>query len=358
MLTPVVLAALVVTSLRPIREIPVVPQTDVPLISYARDAEYEYLGMPDGLYRSPRVATMPLERIAFAGETVNAVAVDGETLYVSRGLPHFALWPEHTLLRSDDHGVTFQPADEGLRACNAPSECGFLIPRQLSFAPERLFAGAGGNVLVSGDGGATFKVLVGVTDEGKPAPQTCSTTFERIGERMLTGGECPLDFGYLAVGTLDFDLLGWSSEPERLTSPDMENRNVQFIRDFGDGVVFAGIEGALMKSTDNGTTFRYVLHYDISDTEKYPYIGQMASNGAVLIAGGFDKANQRGWLAYSTDEGESWTDISHLVADSEIVSLLAKDADGRLFVFTYGDGRLRISEVVTGTVPKKRSVRH
>ena len=354
---PLVLAALVVTSLRPIRELPVAAETDTPLVAYARDAEYEYLGTPDGLYRSPRIATMPLERIAFAGESINALTVDGDALYVSRGLPHFSLWPEHTLLRSRDHGVTFEPVDEGLRACNAPSDCGFLIPRQISFAPGRMFVSAGGNLLVSADGGATFNVLSGVTDQGKPAPQTCPITYERIGDRVLTGGECPLDFGYLARGTLRPDLLGWTQEPERLTSPDMENRNVQFIRDTGPAV-FAGIEGALMKSTDAGTTFRYVLHYDISDTEKYPYLTQLVSSLSLLLIGGFDKANLRGYLAYSQNEGESWIDISSLVADTQFVSLLTRDADGRLLVVTYADGRLRISEIIASVVPKQRSVRH
>jgi hypothetical protein len=79
-----------------------------------------------------------------------------------------------------------------------------------------------------------------------------------------------------------------------------------------------------------------------------------------MIAGGFDKANQRGWLASSTDDGETWSDIAFLVADTEIVSLLARDVEGRLLVFTYGNGRLRISELVTtSAVPtKRRSARH
>ncbi|HJQ36063.1 MAG TPA: hypothetical protein VKB93_02885 [Thermoanaerobaculia bacterium] len=349
-----------VLSLRPVGEVPMAAQTDTPLVSYSRDEEFEYLGTPDGLYRSPNIATTPLERIAFAGESINAVAFDGEALYISRGLSHFALWPEHTLLRSVDHGVTFEAVGEGLRSCIDPTECGYLIPRQITFAPERLFVNAGGNVLVSADDGATYRVLIGVTVEGKPAPQLCPITYERLGERMLLGGECPLDVGYLSAGTLDLDLLDWSEEPVRLTEPPMENRNVQFIRDLGDNIVFAGIEGALLKSTDGGSTFRYVLHYDISDTETYPYIGQLASSNGLLIAGGFDKADQRGWLASSSDDGETWSDISFLVADSEIVSLLARDVEGRLLVVTYGDGRLRLSELVTTSVvpTKRRSARH
>jgi hypothetical protein len=110
-------AASRIDSLLPLRELPIAAQTDTPQASYARDERYEYLGTPDGLYRAERIASGPLERIAFAGDTINAIAVDGGALYVSRGLPHFSLWPEHTLLRSRDHGVTFEPVGAGLRSC-------------------------------------------------------------------------------------------------------------------------------------------------------------------------------------------------------------------------------------------------
>lgn len=354
-------AAFRIHSLLPLRELSLPSQTDIPSASYARDEQYEYLGTPQGLYRADRLASGSLERIAFAGETINTVAVDGDALYVSRGVPHFALWPEHTLLRSRDHGVTFEPVGEGLPSCIVPSECGYLIPRQLAFAPGRLFTSAGGNILVSGDDGATWVRLYGVSSDGNPQPQLCPTTFERIGERMILGGECPLDFGYLAPGTLRPDLLGWAAEPVRLATPDMENRNVQFIRSAGNDVVFAGIEGALMKSTDGGATFRFVIHYDISDSASYPYIGQFVASlrhAGLLAIAGFDKATQRGYLAYSPDAGESWTNLSSLVADAEIVSLLAEDADGRLLAVTYGEGRLLLAELVIESFEKRRSARH
>lgn len=358
-------AASRIASLRLIRELAISAQTDTPQASYARDDRYEYLGTPDGLYRAERIASAPLERRAFAGETINAIAADGGALFVSRGLPHFSIWPEPTLLRSRDHGVTFEPAGAGLRSCVIAAECGYLIPKQLAFAPGRLFVSAGGNVLVSGDDGTTWARLFGVGSGADPEPQLCPVTFERIGERMILGGECPLDIGYLASGTLRPDLLGWAAEPVRLVAPDvapdMENRNVQFIRGIGNDVVYAGIEGALLKSTDGGATFRYVIHYDIEDSASYPYIGQFIASSrhaGLLAIAGFDKATMRGYLAYSSDAGESWTNLSPLVADTGIVSLLAEDAEGRLLAVTYAEGRLLLAELVIESFGKRRSARH
>jgi photosystem II stability/assembly factor-like uncharacterized protein len=357
LLAPLLDAATVV-SLRPIRELTIVPAADTPLVAYARDDEFEYLGTADGLYRSTRIANAPLERIAFAAESINAIAIDGDTLYVSRGKPNLALATQPTLLRSRDHGVTFEAAGEGLRSCDTPSTCGYLIPLRIAFAPDRMFVSAAGNVMVSADAGATFTVLVGTTNQGKPAPQLCPVVFERIGDLMLIGGECPLDVGYLARGILQADLLGWDAEPVRFTEPEMENRNVQFIRDEGDGIVYAAIEGAILKSTDNGSSFRYVLHYPSSGGGTYPYLRHFAEKSASMFIGGFDKATSRGYLAYSSDDGESWIDTSNIVSDTDIVSMLAIDADGRLLVATYRGSTLRISEIITSTIGKTRSVRH
>src|SRR6185436_10060373 len=84
-------AASRIASLRPLGVLALPSQTDTPFASYARDEQYEYLGTPQGLYRAERIASATLERIAFAGDAINAVAVDGGALYVSRGVPHFSL---------------------------------------------------------------------------------------------------------------------------------------------------------------------------------------------------------------------------------------------------------------------------
>ena len=281
--------------LKTLQQVPVPPEQDhIRVTPYARDAEFEYLGTPDGLYRAPRLATGPMERIAFAGEIVTALAVSDGVLYAAKGRENYAVWPERTLLRSRDRGTTFEPIDQGLYHCIAGVECGYLVPTQIVPDGDRLFIEAGGNLLVSADEGLSWSHLVGTPNEGKPTPMSCPITFERAGETMLIGGECPLDFGFIRAGRLRPDRLGWSEEPRLVDAPEMENRNVQFIRHLGGGVVYAGIEGAVLKSTDGGATFRYVLHYPLEAEDRYPYIGHLVSARGVMLVGGFDKKNDVG----------------------------------------------------------------
>src|SRR4051812_46067158 len=81
-----------------------------PALSYARDGQYEYLGTADGLWR-----LTPFERIAFAGQRINALAVRDGKLYVGKQPTIEETSSDHTLVVSSDHGATFAPIDEGLR---------------------------------------------------------------------------------------------------------------------------------------------------------------------------------------------------------------------------------------------------
>ena len=355
-----IVAALVIESLQPVRQVPVDAGTEVPAYGYARDAEFEYLATPRGLYRAPRLATAQPELIAFAGETVHAVAVHGGALYVAKGTGNEAgTSPDHTLVKSIDRGATFTNIDAGLLDCSI-LPCAYLVPTRIGFGPDQLFVNAGGNVLVSDDDGASWHQLYGLQANGKPAAQICPVKFERSGTTLFLGGECPLDVGWISRGTLTADLLGWSEEPRAVTAPELENRNVQFIRALGDGVVFAGIEGALLKSTDGGATFRFVIHYDLEAVDRYPYIGHMlvaSRDPRVMLAGGFDKKNDVGYLAYSGDGGETWRDVSSLVG-VPYVSLLTEDADGRVLIGLQERGTFTLSELLfREPMRKRRAVR-
>ena len=357
---PLVLAVLVIKSLQPLQELPIEAGSDVPAYSYARDELFEYLATPDGLYRSSRLATTPPQLIAFAGEPIHAVAVHEGVVYSAKGgVNEAGTSPEHTLVRSTDHGLTFTNIDSGLLDCALPP-CEYLVPTRIAFGPDRIYVNAGGNVLASDDAGASWHQLYGLQHQGKPTAQICPVKFTVSGNRMLLGGECPLDMAWLRRGTLGSDLLTWAEEPRAVTAPEMENRNVQFIRILAEGVVFAGIEGALMKSTDGGATFRYVIHYDLEAPDRYPYIGHMVVSSRdprVMIVGGFDKKNEVGYLAYSGDSGETWQDLSGL-AGTAFVSLLAEDADGRVLVGLQDGARFRLAEVVLGERgAKRRAVR-
>lgn len=350
-------AVLVIKSLQPVQEVPLPDEKDfIRVASYARDASFEYLGTPVGLYRAPRLATGTAERIAFADESVTALATNDGALYAAKGRAHFAVWPERTLLRSRDRGATFEPIDAELYNCIVETECGYLVPQQIRAESDRLFVEAGGNLIVSANDGQTWEQLWGGKWQGRLTPMSCPIVFERIGETMLVGGECPLDWGFIRAGRLRPDLLGWNGDLELVKTPEMENRNVQFIRHIGNGVVYAGIEGALMKSTDGGASFRYVIHYPIDAHDRYPYIGHMVVSSRdprFLVIGGFDKKNLTGYLAYSNDGGETWQDVSGMVGEPYVI-LLAEDADGRMLIALDSGSKMTLAEIVFGAATQKR----
>lgn len=344
----IVVAALVIESLQPVRtlDVPRYPQ-DFGVFTYARDAQHEYLGTPRGLYRSDRIANGTLDRIA--ERPVSAIAANDSALYVSFGLTNQSSDETHTLHRSRDHGATFTPIDEGLRDCSGVPygiPCGYLTSRRIEIAPGRLFAEAGGNLVVSADDGDTWTRLFGFSSDGKPSAQICPVVFTRIGARVLLGGECPLDFGWIGEGRLRSDHLGWTSEPQRLELP-LENRNVHFFHYAGNGIVYASPEGALLKSTDSGATWRFVMHYPLSEAERYPYAYHFLVTPRLMVLGGFDKKNETGYLTYSSDGGETWIDASPLVGKAT-VELLAEDADGRLLVGLYEGEVFTLAEIVVG----------
>jgi hypothetical protein len=346
-------AALVIKTLQPLQQLTIDAGTEVPTYGYARDAQFEYLATPQGLYRAPRLATAKPELIAFGGEAVHAVAVNDGAVYVAKGgVNEASTSPKHTLVRSRDHGATFENIDAGLFDC-ALTTCEYLTVTRIAFGPDQIYVNAGGNLLASEDDGASWRVLYGLTHQGKPTAQVCPVKFERLGEQMLLGGECPLDVGWIQRGTLRPNLVEWAEEPRAVTAPELENRNVQFLRDAGDGVVFAGIEGALLKSTDGGATFRFVIHYDLEAEEKYPYIGHMVIAKGVMIVGGFDKKHLVGYLAYSSDGGETWQDVSHH-AGPALVTLLAVDADGRVVAGLQNGTDFTLAEVVIAESTRKR----
>ncbi len=79
--------------------------------------------------------------------------------------------------------------------------------------------------------------------------------------------------------------------------------------------VYAGVEGGLLKSSDVGQSFRFVIRYGIGNSARsYPYITNILFHSKipnVIVVGGFNKPRSRFFLAYSKDSGESWLDVSN-----------------------------------------------
>lgn len=316
------------------------------------DELYAYVATPNGLYRTAKSinADSSFELIGFQNAVITNLYVHNNTLYVLKLSKETqgTRATDHSFLRSDDRGATFIPMDAALEYCLGVY-CSFLSPTEAIFKDNLIFINAGGapNLLVSNNNGASWIPLLG----GLASNACYDQSFEIINNRALIGGECPLDVAYLRAGTLRPDLLGWASQehrPSNVAAPNLGNRNVHFIKNKPDSTdIYTGVEGGLLKSTDLGQSFRFVIKNTTGNSlGTYPYIQKIlfhSKNPNVIIVGGFDKGPlRRLFLAYSKDNGETWTDISRqtqLLAgepsgttEADAIRFISEDAEGRVLV--------------------------
>lgn len=286
--------------------------------------------------------------VAAAGETplrAPTLRVLGSTMWL------FQPWYDGGLATANDHALcaldtgagTFVARDQGLKVCYGEF-CSTLSMTDLKQNGNILYSNAGGapNLLASNDGGNKWSPVLGQLDSMMCYHQS----FEVIGDRVLVGGECPLDMAYVRAYQLRGDGMGLASEQALpVTLPNLENRNVQFIRRIGTSQrVFIGVEGGLLRSEDGGQSFKFVIEHPLSGGANYPYIGHllaMPDKPDTIVAGGFDKATGKAYLAWSADGGSKWTDISSLLpgyantaghASTAMVTSLGLDPQGRIVV--------------------------
>jgi hypothetical protein len=278
----------------------------------AFDESYAYLATPAGLYRAPTPLgpASQFKLVGFHGLPIIKVYVHQGVLYVLKYGQETKGGPatEHSFLKSVDHGSTYIPIDNGLQEC-LENYCYYLTPTQAQFKDDLIYLNAGGgpNLMFSNNGGASWTSLLGTMQQ-----MTCSSqAFELVATRMLVGGLC-LESAYLRGGTLQPDLMSWTQLPANVSTPSLGARLVQIIKNKpGTPDVYAGIGGGLLKSTDSGQTFRYVIQY--LGGNMFPYVGSIlfpANSPNLIIIGGRDNNRTGPFLAYSRDNGEKWYDIS------------------------------------------------
>ncbi len=248
---------------------------------------------------------------------------------------------EHSLCALEPSGA-FAARDQPLQSCIG-DWCAPLAMNDLKLAGNRLYtnAGAGQNLFVSDNAAANWRVVLGQFDS-----MICThQAFQVVGDRLLVGGECPLDAAYVRAYRLGADGGLASTAPLPVALPPLENRNVQFIEQVANTRrVFAGVEGGLLRSEDGGQSFKFVIAQPVEGNKTYPYIRSflaLAGKPDTIVVGGFDKANALPWLAWSADGGVKWTDISSLLpgyargagdsAFAEVTSL-SQDPQGRVIV--------------------------
>lgn len=248
---------------------------------------------------------------------------------------------EHSLCALASNGG-FAPRDQPLQNCLG-DWCAPLTMKEMKLVGNRLYtnAGAGQNLFVSDDAAASWRVVLGQFDS-----MVCThQAFQVVGDRLLVGGECPLDVAYVRAYRLGANGGLASNTPLPVTLPALENRNVQFIEQVANTQrVFAGVEGGLLRSEDGGQSFKFVIQQPVEGAKAYPYIRAflaLAGKPDTLVVGGFDKANALPYLAWSADGGNKWTDISSLLpgharsaGDSNFaeVSSLSQDPQGQVIV--------------------------
>lgn len=192
------------------------------------------------------------------------------------------------------------------------------------------------------------------------------------GGKILTPIETSVVELWRAV--LTEDGTGWETEPYLVDSADGVSGNELLTdRDFltvaankATDTFLIGLEGGILRSDDHGETFDFVLRYPRfygtwagngdseeigigvgpEDTASVPYIHTFlfpSQNPNYILAGGKDygaddfSSNTPVWLGWSSDNGETWKNITHLVAqyggteDGDIV-FLSEDPNGRILV--------------------------
>lgn len=334
----------------------------------ARTVTHTWVATPGGLYRLPLdLEQEEAELFAFPGRGVTRLYVHEGDLYVLKET-RAADGPsdDHGLLRLSSDGASLVPLDQPLEWCYGDL-CQYPAGSEARFVGERIYYAAGGNLLVSPDSGTSWKALVGFLE-----PAACyDLSFEISGSSLLFGGECPLDIAWIRrarLGPAGDELVG---DPVEAVTPYLENRNIQFIRQMpGSSIVFAGIEGAILRSMDGGASYEFVhRHVNGGANEgKYPYVGSLLAPSrteGVLLAGGFDKAKalEAAWLAISFDGGASWLDRSVALRQpdgfsADVLSFLEEDAGGRILagLVDLETTRLRIVELSVEPA-RRRAVR-
>ncbi len=307
---------------------------DIGLATIAFDGDRVYVSSPDGIvWAADSLASDFNPIFQTPNNGIANIYVYNHVLYVLTA-PATAESEGHAMFQSKDKGSSFTTIDDGLQTC-VGSVCSYIVASQLFAEADLLYANAGGgpNLQVSRDEGRTWLPLSGVL-EG----QICYSSPFAIADRtVLQGGECPLDSAFLSRGVLSLSMLFFESNLTPAQTPDITNRKIYGIAvKPGVPVALAGAEGALLRSVDNGRSWKMVIEAQ-DGSGFYPYVQHIlfsSRQSGVVLAGGFDKGAEQNkpFLAWSLRDGAQWTDASSLLGIDEEGSLsdLKEDTYGRL----------------------------
>ncbi|QYF93432.1 glycoside hydrolase [Massilia sp. PAMC28688] len=246
---------------------------------------------------------------------------------------------ERSLCKLERPYEWFAPRDEALRMCR-DTTCTRLWMTQLALAGGALLSNAGGgiNVLASADDGRSWRALL-----GELAQHGCShASFTVSGRRLLVGGACAQDASYLKAYRLGGDGSLASSQALPVALPPLGQHRLKLLQRAGSpGTVFAGVAGGLLRSTDHGENFHFVILHP-PQSAAFPTISSVLAlrkRPQVLVAAGADHVSGKPYLAVSRDGGARWTDLSNILPGHDgagpggaAVTSLAQDPAGRVLL--------------------------
>lgn len=263
-----------------------------------------------------------------------AVAALAGNVYLHQRTKSF---DEQALCRLERASGAMVPHDATLRICREKScEQLWMTALQLHQGALLSNAGGGGNVLALERNATRWRARTGAFSTSSCAHGPLAVS----GTRLLAGAPCP-------VGTLQaWQLPHASALP--VAAPPLEGRTIHAIVPAA-GAVFVGVTGGLLKSTDGGATFRFVIRHAAGSAAmpQIRHVLALRTRGVVVVAG-IDEALRKPYLAVSRDGGERWTDLSSILPGYEGsgagVTSLAQDRHGRLLATLnlrpQGQGRL------------------
>jgi photosystem II stability/assembly factor-like uncharacterized protein len=239
---------------------------------------------------------------------------------------------------SDDHGASW-------RQVPCPVSVTLTAVR---FADARhgVIVGHGGTALTTSDGGASWAVRLDGRRLAQRVLETARVDGDAVrlkdAERLVADGpDKPLldvlmfdTRRILAVGAYGIALYSddggerWSSWSARLENP--KALHLYAVRRAGDSLLVAGEQGLLLRSDDNGASFRRLS----APYKGSFFTGEMLSPSELLVAG------LRGNVWRSSDAGASWSQVSVPMPAS--VTATAVGADGAVLLANQAGVVLRL----------------
>ncbi len=304
------------------------------------------VGTADGVWRRAVSAGGTWARSGLAGFKVHALRIDpGNALTLFAG-GEPAQRDQSTFYHSDDGGQHWLPAQRWY----VPPRPGEIVPIYdlaiLPSDPRVMFAAVAASVAVSSDGGMTWALANGATEESFGAALVLH----------IPAGDPP----YLVIGTeMPLDVAGiWSAEidpanPFQVTPPGpwglsfyvLSNRRPNSFASgpARPGTVYAGVEGGLLALTS--TSFEWIYGADGSMSAwPYTYITAIwldpGDRDHLIFGGKVNGIDRRLSLFETSNHGTSlrWIDPPQAFNDPSVEQIVPHGSKELVVLISDGDG--------------------